>query len=607
MAVLADYQAAIADDAYLMSLKMQAGYGAAFGSTLGAIIGGNNVVAKVVSSAFFETLGTDIFEMIINGGPIVTLPSRIEVSVFDNFGPQFISNLKKAGIGAVSSFLTAKLVEALGVDGFAGEALNTGAGVVINDILTNIASQVANPFEGIASGASLATAAASFLGTKLAQKIHNFETVGGQIGSALGAAVFGFDAGLLLASSLTPITFAIAVVWVAIGALLGGMIGSLFGGTPRSGADASWDENSQRFIVANVYARKGGSKSTAASLAGSAADSFNAVLDVTGSTLLDPRKVQSGNYGMRGSKFVYRPISTQDKGAITQSFSGKDGAEKLLKFGIYSALSNGFDLVGGDIYARRGLIGNVALTEGWENFDLSKTMADIQTSIDYGLYLDDRAMINLLIAAQPDSAFSLGWLATIARAQELGADRRSSADWNGGFSYFLHDIFGMSAANVSLALLPTLPTKLERTIGFFDENSVQIGLAGDTIDTSRTTMIEATAGNDLITLTHNPLAITLGGDLVDFGRLARARPRPARRQSHLARGLAARPAQSSRRGRDGGRLAEPRPLSRRDAVDRGRGPRRVGIRADAGRATRCVAGGRRQSHQCGSDRSDQGL
>jgi Ca2+-binding RTX toxin-like protein len=516
MALFADYEAALEDEAYLMSLERQAGYGAALGSTLGAIIGGNNVAARVVSSAFFETLGTNLFELIINKGPIVTLPSGGEVSVFDDFGADFIANLKKAGIGAVSSFLTAKLVEALGVDGFAGEALETGAGVVIGDILANIAAQVPNPFEGIASAASLATAAASFLGTRLAQEIYNFETVGGQIGSALGSALFAYDAGLFLAAAgVTPVTFVIAVVWVAIGALLGGLIGSIFGGTPRSGADAQWNERLQRFAVANIYARKGGSKSAAASLAGAAADTFNAVLDATGGTLLDPRSVQSGNYGMRGSKYVYRPISTQDKGAITQSFSGEDGAEKLLRFGIYAGLSNGFDLAGGDVYAKRGLTGNIALTAHWENFDFSKTLADVRTAIEYGRYLADKDMINLLMAAQPGSAFSLGWLATIARAEELGVTRRSSSDWNGGFSFFLGKLFGMNAANIELALLPTMPGKLERTIGFFDAEDVQLGLAGDTIDTSRTTTITATSGNDVITLNHHAKAIVRGGDLVD--------------------------------------------------------------------------------------------
>ena len=73
----------------------------------------------------------------------------------------------------------------------------------------------------------------------------------------------------------------------------------------------------------------------------------------------------------------------------------------------------------------------------------------------------------------------------------------------------------MNAANIELSLLPTIPGKLERTIGFFDAEDVQIGLAGDTIDTSRTTAIGGTSGNDVITLTHDPLAITRGGDLVD--------------------------------------------------------------------------------------------
>ena len=97
MALFADYQASLEDEAFLAALEQRAGHAGAFGSTLGAIIGGKNVVARTISSAFFETLAVNLFEVILNKGPIVALPSGGEVSVFDDFGPDFITNLKEAG------------------------------------------------------------------------------------------------------------------------------------------------------------------------------------------------------------------------------------------------------------------------------------------------------------------------------------------------------------------------------------------------------------------------------------------------------------------------------------------------------------------------------
>ncbi len=68
--------------------------------------------------------------------------------VFDDFGTEFLSNLKAAGIGAVSSFLTAELVNAIGLHGFAGQVANTAAGAVIGQVLTNVVNGAA-AFNGV--------------------------------------------------------------------------------------------------------------------------------------------------------------------------------------------------------------------------------------------------------------------------------------------------------------------------------------------------------------------------------------------------------------------------------------------------------------------------
>jgi hypothetical protein len=45
---------------------------------------------------------------------------------------------------------------------------------------------------------------------------------------------------------------------------------------------------------------------------------------------------------------------------------------------------------------------------------------DLQTAQDYEFYLDNREVINALIAANPNTAFAAGWAATFARVNDLG-------------------------------------------------------------------------------------------------------------------------------------------------------------------------------------------
>ena len=75
-------------------------------------------------------------------------------------------------------------------------------------------------------------------------------------------------------------------------AIAGGLIGSLFGGTPRSGADVVWDVDKGTFAVANVSARKGGSKEAARSMAEAVAGGLNGIIASTGAKLVDAAGVE---------------------------------------------------------------------------------------------------------------------------------------------------------------------------------------------------------------------------------------------------------------------------------------------------------------------------
>jgi Ca2+-binding RTX toxin-like protein len=486
--------------------------GSALGRQLGYRIAGNNVVLGVVTSSVLETVGDNLLDVVDGwiGGQSTT--NAVDAA-FDTFGPELVTNLKLAGVGAISSFLTAELIDLLGVEGFAGEVLNTGAGAAIGQVLTNIVGN-----EAIFSGVNpimIAQAIGSFLGTKLASEVIEFDSIGGQIGAAVGSTL-AVSGGIYL--SITQLGIIPGLLPVAalafVGTLIGGLIGSIFGGTPRSGADAVWDENEGRFVVANVYSKKGGSKEAAEGMAATVAETFNMVLDATGSRLAAPEAITTGNYGMRKSDFVYRPIHTRDKHAITYRVSSKDddAFSRLTGYGIWKGMTDpDFQLIGGSNYVKRAVyatfeMGGMSATD----FDQSVLAGNIASAQSYELYLANSAVINAIVAAESDSVFAAETAINLVRAVELGLTKRHRSDWFGGFNALTEEA-GTNAANVEFGFdYDPFSDQVSRLIG------VGNFVLGDTIDIAGQTTIEAGDGNDTITLTHQTQQITRGGNLVDM-------------------------------------------------------------------------------------------
>ena len=475
--------------------------GGALGQQLGYRIAGNNAILGIATSAVLQTVGDNLGDVLdgIIGNQSTNDATRDAFSTLD---AELLGNLKAAGIGALSSFLTAELVDLLGVNGFAGEAINTGAGAVIGQVLSNIAGgdalfQDVNP-------ALVGNAIGSFLGTKLASEVISFDTIGGQIGAAVGSSVASAGLGVLFAKKFTALGgFAGplgAFAGAFLGFIIGGLIGSIFGGTPRAGADTVWNEEEGRFVVANAYSRKGGSKETAEALASSAAQTFNLVLEATGSRLDNPANITTGNYGMRKSDFVYRPTSTRDKNAISYRISSKqDGAfERITSYGIFQGLTDpDFELVGGSTYVKRAVYASVE-TGGVNatNFDSSTLLGNIASAQAYESYLANSAVINAIVSAESDSVFAAETAINLARAVELGLTKRHRADWFGGFGALL-DEAGTTVANVEFGFdYDPFSDQISRLIGVGDF------VLGDTIDVAGQTTIEGTSGNDTITLTH---------------------------------------------------------------------------------------------------------
>ncbi|PPD28809.1 MAG: hypothetical protein CTY20_08690 [Hyphomicrobium sp.] len=113
--------------------------GSIFGSSLGQSLGGSNPFARIATSSVLGTLldnvGETFGDVVANGTTLVDAAN----SAFHNFSAGLGSQIRSAGIGAISAFLTAELTEELGIDttNFGGAlfsyASNTAMGGVAND------------------------------------------------------------------------------------------------------------------------------------------------------------------------------------------------------------------------------------------------------------------------------------------------------------------------------------------------------------------------------------------------------------------------------------------------------------------------------------------
>lgn len=481
--------------------------GAILGSVIGSRIANGNVLVGILSSSVLKTIGDNLGDIIDSSFGKKSINSSIN-DAFATTGSEFLANLKSAGIGAATSFITAELINVIGIDGFAGELANTVVGSVLTTIIGNIGKTAIDAagntvkvgtFAGVKQAGL--NAIGSLIGSKLASKVVTFKSYGGQIGASVGGSIGGIIGGKVIGNALGgPVGEAIgAAIGTFIGTIVGGIIGSIFGGTPRSGADAEWNSETHRFEVANVYARKGGSKDTAQSLARSAAETFNAVLDAAGGTLLNPEKVQSGNYGLRGSTYVYRPTSTKSKDAITASFKGKTGAQDLINHGVYLGLSDpAFAIAGGNVFVKRA-VNNTFANGGIDaqKFDVNLLIGNIDSAKSFDSYLSNSNVVRQVVSNESGSVFAAETALILARAVELGLIKRNRSDWVGGFAQLLKE-GNTTAANLSVSFdYDRLSGKISRQF------SVRGIIVGDTIDIAGQTDILGTSADDSIKLTHS--------------------------------------------------------------------------------------------------------
>ncbi|MGH8241257.1 MAG: hypothetical protein ACREXP_30160, partial [Steroidobacteraceae bacterium] len=359
--------------------------------------------AALAVSTVLSTVGRNIGQAIDSS----------QLSLEDAF-LDFPDEFADAGVGAVSSYLFAELVNELGVSGDAGAALSSTGGAAIAQIAVNLRNGVAWDTN---LTASVANAAGAFVGTWLASQLIELDTIEGQIGASIGS-VIGATAGAKIGAEYGSLWGPIgAAIGAFVGYIFGGLLGSLFSATPKSGADLAWDARARQFRVASAWARGGASRDSARSIAGGAAETLNAVLAISQSNVDGAGAVRLGSYGTHEKNFVFR--LTDAFGNTITAFKDRN-VQHVLNYGVALATADLLPrLTGGNVFVKRALLStfriagldpnaipvhaagripdpavlNVAL-----RFDLNAMLGNMSTALDYTAYLQNAQTIRAIIA-----------------------------------------------------------------------------------------------------------------------------------------------------------------------------------------------------------------
>jgi trimeric autotransporter adhesin len=456
---------------------------------------------KTISSNLGDVLNTVMFD---SG---VATSANIEAA-FDGIGPEFLANLRASGVGAISSFLMAELIDQVGLQGFAADAVNSIAGSALTSLINSL-PEIAlgtQTVEGALGAAfnltQLGNVAGAFLGNQLANHVVEWDEIGEQLGSSVGGTLGA------IAGAAIPIPVLGSIIGAFLGNLVGGLIGGVFTGTPKSGAILGFDSEAGTFVIDQVWKEDGGQRKAAEELGKAAADALNGIVAFIGGELVNGEEIEAGSYGMRGKRYAY----WLDDFASENRVKFRD-AEDLIEFGVLTAIAD-FKFLGGDIYAKRafhntlvtgGLIGSAAEEGGPELVPGQLYDSNPLATVDFGLdtllgnfaiverlhtYLESGGVINALIAAEPDSGFAADWLFAFARMEELGLWRRAPTDWDGGFTYLL------GKAEVDARDVRFGYDLFED--GLNGERQFFIGpwFMGDTVDSRSKTVIQGTDADD---------------------------------------------------------------------------------------------------------------
>ena len=174
---------------------------------------------------------------------------------------------------------------------------------------------------------------------------------------------------------------------------------------------------------------------------------LNSFADAIGGDVISDSEIKLSIYLEAEGEDIFQRLQvweTSPTGAASDTYhssvSASDGdvlsGQEIINHKVLEILKR-MEFAGGNIYVQRAIAASQAPT-------LEQLAGEIQIAEDYGRYLANKAIIDTLIAFDPESAFAAGWLITLLRAEEMGIALKP-ADFAGGLAGFLksYDAYGV--------------------------------------------------------------------------------------------------------------------------------------------------------------------
>ena len=462
------------DDAFIQPSEV----GSIFGSTIGKAIAGNNQFNQIIVSSFFETLGASIADTLAISTTEVSLSHATDIA-FSDFTKDFSTNVTNAGVGAVSAIIMAELTDALGLASGDAEFVNTVGGAYMSQLVASGFKVGAVSLQGVNIGFVID----SYIGQKIGKEIYTVQSEYGATGATVGTAV-GARVGANIGNDIWPGVG--AIVGAVVGYILGGFFGDWINGDPKSQAEVVLDPTTGKYKLGQSGSANGAKKDTAIKLSNDANTILNGFLSAIGGDAYTDGAHKPSTFGTFKKKLSFRYFSANGK--KHQFDFSSSNAVSLYNYGIVHELQH-LKVTDGNVYLKRAL--HSALSKFTLTDDESSAPANAIDSIsgalqiagDYEMYLDHQDEIDALMIANPDSAFTAGWIVTLQRAREMGLMNRQESDHYGGWQHLVEtrEVDGVTASLTS----SQLATKYDRVNFRFENNErlIDITRADNTVVT----------------------------------------------------------------------------------------------------------------------------
>ncbi|HXO72462.1 MAG TPA: cadherin domain-containing protein, partial [Bradyrhizobium sp.] len=439
--------------------------GQVLGSTIGqALAHGKDPFLAIAGTTVAGLIGQKLLQTFT-----VSLASDFSREIVGDFATVTGFDVAHAGAGAIASFLTAELGRALHIEGFDGQLFNTVSNGFITSVLDQVSGKILSglSFEAAIAAIDFGAAAigaanginnvlGSYLGHELVPAKTHEGAVGGQLLGAIGAALE--ISGALSVALGSVLNFIIPGIGSLVGTILGTLIGDAIASHPHPAAVDLIDQAGDHYGYTHSSVAEGGTYDAPDRMAAATVSIINGYLNAVKGAALDHSKQTMVGY-VTDPDFRY--INGWVPSHTYLSFIRPDDAVHAAALDVLQHI----EVIGGDLLLKRAHANSPSSIPDpgpeWNGLTspssqsgaekLATMGGDLSVAQDYENYLNNREAINALMAANPNSAFTAGWIATFARVNDLGLNQVGSSDFLGGLVGWLDSVakagLGAEAAN----------------------------------------------------------------------------------------------------------------------------------------------------------------